>query len=468
MSRRNVRFRFRILRRRGDRVEFDGLFARRERAFVDGADRGRDCESEPRPLLWRADPAFWLEQATMSGATAMERLPLGVTGTLKSFFQPVISVADGSVYGYEVLGRQESAEKVESLGPFFANPNIREGDKITVDRRIREQALQSFRSAGLDARVFVNIHPNWIYRFHDRNEEFPTLRLAREAGLKPEQLVIEITEQEFHEEDFGFLNRLVDRYREAGARIAIDDFSYANFDRLISLKPDFVKVDIRLVKMSGESAEYRKLIRYISTFSQELGIAVIFEGVETENELENSIEAGGSFIQGFYFSEARESFQANDAFRDSIQRALHNVSYRQLHNSRNVLKIEESMNRYLALVIEREQLFERANLDDALNRILSFLPPQCFRAFICDGLGVQRSSNFTKSRTGKFQIFPEHRGKNWGWRPYFFYNLVRMNEFQRGVISQKYVDVETKQDTLTFSYPIGQDMYVFLDFISEF
>jgi len=391
----------------------------------------------------------------------------GSTGTLKPFFQPVVSVADGAVYGYEALGRRKTPERVESLGAFFASPEIDESEKISVDRRIREQAIQTMRQSGPDARLFVNIHPEWIYRYHDREDEFPTLQMMRASGLDPSRLVIEITEQEFHSEDFGFLNRLVDRYRAVGARIAIDDFSYANFDRLISLKPDFVKVDIRLVKMSGESAEYKKLIRYISAFAQEVGISVIFEGVETENELENSIEAGGSYIQGFYFAPAAESFLEPDAFRDSIQVALNNVAYQQLHNSRNVLKIEENMNRYLALVIEREQLFERANLDDAVNRILSFLPPQCFRAFICDSMGVQRSSNFTKSVSGKFRIFPERRGANWGWRPYFFHNMVRMNQFRRGVISHKYVDVETKQDTLTFSYPIGQDMYIFLDFNAE-
>lgn len=398
----------------------------------------------------------------------MEKLPFGAGGTLAPYFQPVVSVADGRIFGYEVLGRQFNGDEVRGLGEFFNSPAVPNDEKIAIDRQLRSLAFRRFKQEGRTERLFVNIHPNWIYQYHDRDEVFPTIRLAEEAGLAPEQLVIEITEEEFQHEDLNFLNRLADRYRERGIKIAIDDFSYPNFDRLISIKPDFVKIDIRLIRKSVESAEYRKLIRYISDFSQELGINVIFEGVETLFELENSIEAGGAYIQGYFFSQPAKDFQDPLAHADRVRLGLNNVIYRSMLNSRNVLKIEESMNRYLALVIEREQLFQRANLDDALSRILDFLPPQCIRVFICDGYGVQRSSNFTKNAQGKFQIFPEHRGKNWGWRPYFFHNVVRMQEFNRGVISHRYVDVETRQHTHTFSYPLGQDLFIFIDFSAEF
>ncbi|MBX7059457.1 MAG: EAL domain-containing protein [Leptospirales bacterium] len=388
-------------------------------------------------------------------------------GALQPFFQPIISVADGRIFGYEALARLRVGDEQRSLGAFFSSADRTREEKLNLDRRLRSLSLQRAREANISERLFLNIHPSWISARYAEELDFPTLQIIDETGFPAEQVVIEIIEEEIRHEDFDLLNRLLDRYRERGMKIAIDDFSYPNFDRLISLRPDFVKVDIRLIRKSVESAEYRRLIRYIGEFSQELGVAVLFEGVETLVELENSIEAGGSLVQGFFFSEAREDFQAPDVHQGRIRLGLNNITYRAMLKSESTLRIEDSMNRYLALVIAREQVFVRSNLDEALSRIAAFLPPQCFRAFICDGLGIQRSSNFTRTSGDQFKFYPEYRGKNWAWRPYFFPNVVRMRAVQRGVVSNRYVDFETRRHTLTFSYPLGSDLYIFLDFDAE-
>lgn len=393
-----------------------------------------------------------------------------ILNQLRPFFQPIVSVSDGSIYGYEVLARQQAESgEIQNIGSFFNDESITEEERVKVDRSVRELAFKYLKDNAGTNRLFINIHPAWIYYYHDRSELFPTIRLMDDLGISGENIIVEITEQKFLDADFDFLNKLIDRYRERGIKIAIDDFSFPNFDRLLSIKPDFVKVDIQLVKKSAQNQDYKKLVGYISKFCQELGISVIFEGVETLHELENAIESGGSLIQGFFLSKAEAEFQQLDVHKNLIQLGLNNVIYRSRHANQNIVKIEHNMNQYLRLVIEREQLFRKSNLDEALNRILPFLPPQCFRVFICDGYGLQRSSNYTrldKSSTD-FRIHPEHRGKNWGWRPYFFKNLVRMKEWERGVISHEYVDVETRRRTLTFSYPISGDLFIFLDFFAE-
>ena len=392
-----------------------------------------------------------------------------LTGQLQPFFQPIVSVADGKIFGYEVLARtrQDSGE-IQNIGGFFNDESVSEEERLQVDRAVRESAFQYLKDHRSPGRLFVNIHPAWIYHFRESSEAFPTLRLMDDIGIAGENIIVEITEQKFHHSDFDFLNSLIDRYRERGLKIAIDDFSFPNFDRLLSIKPDFVKVDIQLVKKSAQNQDDKTLVRYISNFCQEMGISVIFEGVETLHELDNAIESGGSLIQGFFLSKAEADFQEPETYKNLIQLGLNNVIYRSRHANQNIVKIEHNMNEYLRLVIEREQLFRKSNLDDALNRILPFLPPQCFRVFICDSYGLQRSSNYTRlESSGDFRIHPEHRGKNWGWRPYFFNNLVRMNEWKRGVISHEYVDVETRRRTLTFSYPISADLFIFLDFFAE-
>ncbi|MCB1306948.1 MAG: EAL domain-containing protein [Leptospiraceae bacterium] len=390
-------------------------------------------------------------------------------GTPAPFFQPIVSVADGLIYSYEVLGRGIRDGQVSSLGPFFLNDDIDLDERMLIDRIIREKAIHRIAAIPGADRLFINIHPAWIFNFQNSAEEFPSIRMLREAGLHGDHLTIEITEQTIHLADFDRLNRLIDRYREQNIKIAVDDFSYPDFDRLISIKPDFVKLDIRLFKKGVESEDYRKLIEYIASFSLELGISVVFEGVENLSELELAIECGGNYIQGFFLSEPiAEPRDDRSRYRDTIQLGLNNVYYRQINDLQNIMKIEKNMNRYLTLVLEREQVFQSANLDDGITRILDFVPPQCFRLFVCDAAGVQRSSNFVRDRDAdSFQIQPEYRGYNWCWRPYFLNNLVRMREYHQGVVSEKYIDVETRHYTLTYSHPISEDLFLFLDFFSN-
>ena len=155
---------------------------------------------------------------------------------LRPFFQPIVSVANGTIFGYEVLARlQGDAGQYNTIGWFFGDESVSDEDRIAVDRAVRERALQYVKEHPESGRLFLNIHPNWIFNYRESTETFPTLRLLDELGIDGENIVIEITEQKFLEANFEFLNRLIDRYRERGIKIAIDDFSFPNFDRLLSI-----------------------------------------------------------------------------------------------------------------------------------------------------------------------------------------------------------------------------------------
>jgi|GEM_PF-4085621 len=72
-------------------------------------------------------------------------------------FQSIISVADGEIYGYEVLGRNSGGK---SLGDYFSNPDISESDKLTTDRIIREKAFRFFPDPPrMHGYLSISIHP---------------------------------------------------------------------------------------------------------------------------------------------------------------------------------------------------------------------------------------------------------------------------------------------------------------------
>ena len=406
----------------------------------------------------RMDSVRPSRQTDIMSAESDARLP----GEPVPFFQPIVSVSDGQIYGYEVLGRSLTEQGPVSLGSFFHDVRTSHEERLQIDRSIRRQALEKKKREGSPARLFLNIHPAWIYT--RGADPFPTMQMVSELGLKPEEIIIEITEENLLSAEFSDVMRLIGRYREAGIRIAIDDFSYPNFDRLIAARPAIVKLDMQLVKKAARNLEYRRLTDYISRFAQELGVAVLFEGVEDVVELESGLEAGASLMQGFYFAAAGPEFLPPDRFEDDIRLALSNVYYRSVSHLSGVVRLERELNRYMRLLTE--QPGEASDdLDAVLARIHGQLPSTCFRLFVCDETGKQLSANLTRV-AGIFERQEHFRGNNWSWRPYFLDNLIRMREYEQGVISNPYIDHETRHRTITFSYPLRHDRFLFMDFLA--
>ncbi len=111
---------------------------------------------------------------------------------------------------------------------------------------------------------------------------------------------------EIHENvacDLPTLRRLRQHVHELGIQVAYDDFGagQARFLELAELPPDFIKLDMRLIKNIDQAEPRRNLLRALARASIELGIQVIAEGVETPEEAEVCRELGCQFGQGFFF-----------------------------------------------------------------------------------------------------------------------------------------------------------------------
>ncbi|MBU45143.1 MAG: hypothetical protein CMN76_18170 [Spirochaetaceae bacterium] len=391
-------------------------------------------------------------------------------GDILPFFQPVLSVADGSIYGYEVLGRRRMPDgSFQSLGPFFHDENSDLAERIEISRQIRKDAFRTLNSLAPHQKLFVNIKPSWMWKYRS-HDSLPTLDMLDELGVSGNRVVIEITEDEF-QGDINELFGMVVRYRAAGCKIAVDDFNFNFMDRLIHLQPDIVKVDMSLVKRIAQSPEYRSLIEYIASFARDFGISVLFEGVETRKELESAIESGAEFVQGYFFAPAAKDYIDSSSFQSQLREVLQTVVHKNWNRNRNVMTIESVMNRLLSELLSSMKIRLNGNsgvnpdlADDVLREVLDGLPPKCYRIYACDDKGDQLSSNFERDPTGQFILRSEFRKMNWSWRPYFLHNLVRMKQYGRGIISTPYRDTETKKETLTFSCPVKENVYLFMDF----
>ena len=222
-------------------------------------------------------------------------------------YQPIVSWPARQVFGYEALVRSAS-EELPSPGHLF-DAAERLGRVQELGMRIRDVVSLSMPSAPEQGLVFINLHAL------DLTHE--SLYTA-EAPLAPhaQRIVLEVTERSSLQriED---LRARIDRLRAMGFRIAVDDLGagYAGLSSFSQLEPDIVKLDMSLVRGVDSSTSKSSLVRsMIQVCTQELGMRVVCEGVETTAERDTLERLGADLLQGYLFARPERGFRRESIF----------------------------------------------------------------------------------------------------------------------------------------------------------
>jgi len=220
-----------------------------------------------------------------------------------AYFQPILSADTQNIYAYEVLGRYAADDGVvKSLGPFFAAPDISHEEALRLDRIVRRYAIKKYAEEKCGEYLFINIRLAWLPAFAEHPEDMITLQLAKEFGISPDKLVIEITEEEYNASE-EYLRAII-HYKRAGCRIALDDYgkNASNIDRLAKLQPDIIKINMDYIHNCEKSFHYREYLRALALFADSVGIEVLYEGIETPRQFEFCASLKGDYYQGFFFA----------------------------------------------------------------------------------------------------------------------------------------------------------------------
>lgn len=378
-----------------------------------------------------------------------------ITGQPLPYFQPLIDTATGRIAGYEALARlRQDDGSIVSAGPLFTDPRTPAHDLLELDRSIRKLALERFRD-NPGGFLTLNISPQWISQLQP-DKPLPSLQLLAETGLSPDQVVFEITELQG---DIDQLREVVKRYREAGIRIAIDDFGagYSMLDRVLALEPDILKLDIQLFRKAasgkGNSGDF---VRALALMAEKSGCWIIAEGVETEQELHFALECGTRYVQGYLFAKPEENFLPERAVEAQFSALRdHYVSSKlaeraQLATLRAQLsELFGLLNRWLAAGAKPDDLPAHDNY------------PWLLRCFLCDAHGTQISPNYEWLQD-RWQADPHYLDHNWSWRPYFYQILAEAGEDSRVILSNRYRDATTNQYCMTSGLFIDNSRHLLL------
>ncbi|MDY0324286.1 MAG: bifunctional diguanylate cyclase/phosphodiesterase [Candidatus Carbobacillus sp.] len=218
--------------------------------------------------------------------------------SIQSVYQPIISLIDGQIIGFEALSRGPENTPLHSPVALFKRAE-REGLTFAIEKIAREAALNGARFLSPQQKLFLNVSPTVIQ--DDTFTPGHTLTLLKTYGFLPEQIVYEVTEQQSIS-DFHNFSRLLHHYRKQQFKVAIDDAGagYASFQSILALKPDFIKIDRTLIQGIDQDAAKQSLLESFVYFAHKVNSKLIAEGVETLGELIQLIRLGVYAAQGFF------------------------------------------------------------------------------------------------------------------------------------------------------------------------
>ena len=225
-------------------------------------------------------------------------------GEFEAYFQPKVAISSGHVVGVEVLARWPHQGRM--VGPARFVPLLeREGLIDALTERMLEHACRwrkRWADEGVELKVSVNVSMLDLVRVDaaDRYQQ-----IVADHGVKPRDIIIEITESSVLSEAAHVLNVLA-RLRLKGFGLSIDDFGtgYSSLSQLSQIPFTELKIDQSFISGAPTQPRKRAVVEASLDLARKLQLNVVAEGVETVEEWQMLAELGCQQVQGFLISQA--------------------------------------------------------------------------------------------------------------------------------------------------------------------
>lgn len=220
--------------------------------------------------------------------------------SLWAAYQPVVSLEDKKVFGYEALLRSGEPSLPHPGAVLDAAERL--GRVDVVGRTMRTRAAEPVAANSGIENLFVNLHPADLLDPDLLSPQSPLSRIAS-------RVVLEITERASLDLVKDLRSRAAS-LREMGFRIAVDDLGagYAGLTSFALLEPEIVKIDMTLVRDIHKNPTKQKLVGSMCNLCADMGMMVVGEGVETAEERDVLATLGCDLLQGYFFAKPGKPF----------------------------------------------------------------------------------------------------------------------------------------------------------------
>jgi diguanylate cyclase (GGDEF)-like protein len=220
---------------------------------------------------------------------------------LVPYFQPIMNIQTNQIEKYESLMRiKDASGNILAPCEFL---DLAKHSKIypKLSRILIDKCINTFLPLSHEFSVNVS--------FLDITNPHTTkfiLDLLDKTGIGP-WIIFELLESEGID-NYKEVKQFIQDIKSYGAKIAIDDFGsgYSNFERIVELQVDYIKIDGSLIKNMSQNDDMLIMTRTITNFAKELGIQTVAEYVHSKEVLEQVRSLGIDFAQGFYIGKPEE------------------------------------------------------------------------------------------------------------------------------------------------------------------
>ncbi|WP_313340986.1 GGDEF domain-containing protein [Sedimentibacter sp.] len=254
---------------------------------------------------------------------------------IKTVFQPIISLRDGSVLGHEALSRIICDSLIENTEMLFntAGYHNKLWELELLCRTTALEAAYKFMIPPYSKKLFLNVNPNIIH--DDQFKKGFTKSFLSEYNIKSENVIFEITERNAIK-DLNLFIITIKHYKNQDYKIAIDDAGagYSGLNLISDVNPHYLKLDMKLIQgINTDNLKYA-LVKGMVEFSKASNTNLIAEGIETYEELEMLIDLGVHYGQGYYIQKPNTDISDIDI---DVLNAIKRINQKKNNMNNNVI-----------------------------------------------------------------------------------------------------------------------------------
>jgi PAS domain S-box-containing protein len=221
------------------------------------------------------------------------------------YYQAIYNLKTDKIEKYEALVRLIDEDKI-AISPFyFLDVAKKSKQYLKLTKEVIRKSFEYFKDKDYEFSINLTLED-----ITNKNISSYIIDMLKEYNIAP-KVVFEIVESEGIQ-DFEYVNNFIDSVKKLGCKIAIDDFGsgYSNFEYLIKLNADYIKIDGSLIKDILLNKNNQEIVITIVDFAKRQGFKTIAEFVSSKEIFDKVKELGLDYAQGYYIHEPKPEILA--------------------------------------------------------------------------------------------------------------------------------------------------------------